>query len=125
MLQSLYNDFLNILPKIFLGIGFIIASFIFYVSIIWLIKKLLKVSNISKLNRLINENELFIDSNIKINLNDIILFVVKFILILIIVIIGGEFLVFSIVFVQICILLLYLHKFFTVLLFFYSVITCT
>lgn len=113
MLQSLYNDFLNILPKIFLGIGFIIASFIFYVSIIWLIKKLLKVSNISKLNRLINENELFIDSNIKINLNDIILFVVKFILILIIAIIGAEFLDLTIVSVQIGKLLEYLPQFFT------------
>lgn len=113
MLQSLYNDFLNILPKILLGIGFIIASFIFYVSIIWLIKKLLKVSNISKLNRLINENELFIDSNIKINLNNIILFVVKFILILIIAIIGAEFLDLTIVSVQIGKLLEYLPQFFT------------
>lgn len=113
MLQSLYNDFLNILPKFFLGVGFIIASFIFYVSIIWLIKKLLKVSNISKLNRLINENELFIDSNIKINLNNIILFVVKFILILIIAIIGAEFLDLTIVSVQIGKLLEYLPQFFT------------
>ena len=109
---KLIQRFLNILPKIF-RYRIYHCIIYFYVSIIWLIKKLLKVSNISKLNRLINENELFIDSNIKINLSDIILFVVKFILILIIAIIGAEFLDLTIVSVQIGKLLEYLPQFFT------------
>lgn len=113
MLESLYNDFLNVLPNIFLGIGFIIASFIFYKSIIWLLKKLLKVSKIDKLNQLINNNELFKDSNVKLNLNNLIIAVVKFILILIIAIVGAEFLNLTMVSVQIGKLLEYLPQFFT------------
>lgn len=113
MLESLYNDLLNILPNIFLGIGFIIASFIFYRSIIWLVRKLLNVSKVHKINDLINDNELFLDSNIKINLNNLIIAIVKFILVLIIAIVGAEFLNLNIVSVQIGKLLEYLPQFFT------------
>lgn len=113
MLESLYTDFINAMPKLLMGIGFIIGAFLFYKIVIWAIQKLLKISKIKKLNDLLNENELIANSNFKINLSNIILGIVKFILILVILIVGAEFLNLKIVSEQIAKLLEYLPQFFT------------
>lgn len=113
MLENLYHDFLLILPKILLGIGFLICAILVYKIVLWSCKKILKVSRIDKLNEMIQKNELFSGSNFKLDLGDVILGVVKFILVLIIMIVGADFLNLTIVSVQIGKLLEYLPQLFT------------
>ncbi|MFA7448404.1 MAG: small-conductance mechanosensitive channel [Weeksellaceae bacterium] len=118
MIENLFADFSAFLPKILMGLGFIIVTIILYKLIIWFIKRLLKLSKIEKLNDFVNENELVANSNIKIDISNVIVGIAKFILILVILIIGAEILELSIVSVQIGKLLEYLPQFITGLLIF-------
>jgi hypothetical protein len=110
LLEELYVDFLEILPSILMGLAFIIVAIILYKSIIWIVKRLLKASKIEKLNSIINNNELLQNSNVKIDISNIIIGILKFIVVLIILIIGAEFLELKIVSEQIGKLLEYLPK---------------
>lgn len=111
MLQSFYNYFIDAIPAILSGIGFLIASFIIYKIVVWLIGRLLKISKIEKLNSKINDLEFISGSNFKVNLSEIIIGFVKFVLILVMVIIGSEWMNLQIVSEQIGKLLSYLPQF--------------
>lgn len=113
MLENLYHDFLMILPNVLFGIGFIIAAIFTYKVVLWSFRKILKVSRIENLNQIINKHELLLGATFKVDVSNIILGVVKFILILIIMIVGADFLNLTIVSVQIGKLLEYLPQLFT------------
>ncbi len=110
LIENFYANFLNALPNILKGVAFIIIAFLVYKITMWIVRRLLSVSRIEKLNTVINENEI-LGSNIKINITNVILGFVKFVLVLIILIVGSEFLNLNIVSVQIGKLLEYLPKF--------------
>ena len=110
LLQSFYNYFIETIPSFLMGIGFLIGSYIVYKIVLWLVMKLLKLSKIEKLNGKINEIEIFENSNFKIDITKVILSFVKFILILILLIVGSELLELKIVSEQISDLLAYLPK---------------
>lgn len=111
LIENFYADMLRALPQILKGIAFLIAAFLLYTIVMWIVKRLLKVSKIEKLNHMLNQADVLRGSNIKINLSNIITGLVKFILILIILIVGADFLKLTIVSVQIGKLLEYLPKF--------------
>lgn len=111
LIENFYADMLRALPQILKGIAFLIAAFLLYTIVMWIVKRLLKVSKIEKLNHMLNQADVLHGSNIKINLSNIITGLVKFILILIILIVGADFLKLTIVSVQIGKLLEYLPKF--------------
>lgn len=111
LIENFYNDFMNVLPGILKGIAFVLVAFFVYKIVMWLVKRLLNVSRIEKLNHMINETEMLQNSNVKINITNVIVGIVKFILVLIILIVGSEFLNLNIVSVQIGKLLEYLPKF--------------
>lgn len=111
LIENFYADMLRALPQILKGIAFLIAAFLLYTIVMWIVKRLLKVSKIEKLNHMLNQADVLNGSNIKINLSNIITGLVKFILILIILIVGADFLKLTIVSVQIGKLLEYLPKF--------------
>lgn len=118
LIDNLYADFVKVLPNLLAGAGYIIVAIIVYKLIVWLIRKILKASRIEKLNAIINENDLVRNSNIQINISNVIVGVVKFILVLIILIVGADFLDLKIVSEQIGKLLEYLPKLFIGLLIF-------
>lgn len=111
LIENFYADMLRALPQILKGIAFIITAFLLYTIVMWIVKRLLKVSKIEKLNHMLDQTDVLRGSNIKINLSNLIIGLVKFILILIILIVGADFLKLSIVSVQIGKLLEYLPKF--------------
>lgn len=111
LIENFYADMLRALPQILKGIAFLIAAFLLYTIVMWIVKRLLKVSKIEKLSHMLNQADVLRGSNIKINLSNIITGLVKFILILIILIVGADFLKLTIVSVQIGKLLEYLPKF--------------
>lgn len=110
LIEDLYADFLQMLPNLLMGFAFIVIAIIFYKAIIWIVRKLLKASKIEKLNKIINDNELIQNSNVSIDITNVIVGILKFILVLIILIIGAEFLNLKIVSEQIGKLLEYLPK---------------
>lgn len=111
LIENFYADMLRALPQILKGIAFIITAFLLYTIVMWIVKRLLKVSKIEKLNHMLDQTDVLRGSNIKINLSNLIIGLVKFILILIILIVGADFLKLSIVSAQIGKLLEYLPKF--------------
>jgi hypothetical protein len=110
LIEDLYADFINVLPSILMGITFVIISILLYKTIIWIVRRLLKASRIEKLNSIINNNELLHNSNVTIDITNVIVGILKFILVLIILIVGAEFLELRIVSEQIGKLLEYLPK---------------
>ena len=112
LVENFYQDALHAMPQILKGIGFILLAYLLYKLIIWVVKRLLKYANIEKLNALINEMDFLKSIKAKINLTQIILGIVKFIYVLIVMIIGSEFLQLTVVSEQIGKLLEYLPKLF-------------
>ncbi len=118
LVENFYINFLNALPQILKGLGFIIGAFLLYKILIWIIKRLLKFSRIEKANTLLNEMDFLQSMNVELNLSKIILGIIKFVYVLIVLIIGAEFLELRIVSEQIGKLLEYLPKLFIGLLIF-------
>lgn len=113
LLQNLSENFLNFLPKFLMGIGFVIGAYIAYKMVLWVVKRFLKLSKIDRLNKIINENELISGNNLKIDISQVLLGIVKFITILVILIVGAEFLKLRIVSEQIGKLLEYFPQLIT------------
>jgi len=90
--QNLWNQFLNVIPKILLGIGFIILAFIILKIVNFILKKLLRLSNIDSLTTKLNEAELFGKSDYTVVPSNIILKFIKYLLILIFVVIASDML---------------------------------
>lgn len=90
LLEGLYADFLAVLPKIIGFILFIIAGYFIVKIVMFLIKKLLRVAKIDRLKAKLNEKLSAANGSFQINPEKIILGFVKWILILILVIVGAD-----------------------------------
>ncbi|MBB4119230.1 hypothetical protein GGR32_001526 [Mesonia hippocampi] len=118
ILDSLYAKFADFLPKALMFIAFIVIGWLALKAILYLAKKLLKLTKIDKLSGKINNNDLVEKLNIKINPSSIILSFLKWFLILVLVIIGADMLKLSALSEQTAKLIAYLPNFFTALLLF-------
>tara|TARA_R110002072_G_scaffold172324_7_gene326382 strand:+ start:6623 stop:7432 length:810 start_codon:yes stop_codon:yes gene_type:complete len=90
ILEDLKNSFIEALPTILGLLAFVIISWILLKLFLFLLKRFLKFSQLHLLNEKINGNEFLHTLNFKINLPVVIHKVVKWILVLIIVLIGSE-----------------------------------
>ncbi len=110
LINNFFHDASSALPQILKGIAFILIAFLAYKLVLWIVKRLLKVSKIEKVNTMVNDMDFLQNSNIKINLTNIILGIVKFVMVLFILIVGAEFLNLKIVSEQIGKLIEYLPR---------------
>lgn len=90
--QDLWRSILAFIPKILLGIGFIILAYITIKVVNFVLKRLLKVTKIDAITTKLNEAKLFGKSDYDVVPSDIILKFVKYLLILIFVVIASEIL---------------------------------
>jgi hypothetical protein len=90
--QDLWRSILAFIPKILLGIGFIILAYIAIKVVNFVLKRLLKVTKIDAITTKLNEAKLFGKSDYDVVPSDIILKFVKYLLILIFVVIASEIL---------------------------------
>ncbi|WP_298263592.1 mechanosensitive ion channel domain-containing protein [uncultured Lutibacter sp.] len=96
-LEDIWNQILELMPKLLLGLGFIIIAWIVIKIINFILKKLLKLSKIDAITTKLNEAKLFGKSDYKVVPSEIILKFVKYIMILIFVVIASEMLGLTIV----------------------------
>lgn len=90
--QDLWNQFLHVIPKILLGIGFIIIAWIILKVVHVVLKKLLKISKIDSLTTKLNDAELFGKNDYDVVPSKIVLKFVKYLLILGFVVIASDML---------------------------------
>jgi len=88
--QDLWSDFLDVIPKILMAIGFVILAWLVIKIVNFLVKKILKLSRIDSLTTKLNEAELFGKNDYTIVPSLIILKFTKYLLILIFIIIASE-----------------------------------
>ncbi|WP_298779963.1 mechanosensitive ion channel [uncultured Polaribacter sp.] len=117
-LQDLWSNFLSFLPQLFKGLAFIILGWIIIKFILYVIKKGLGFTNIDSLPEKLNVNEIFGNAAIKIEPTKVIVTTIKWILILIFVIVGSEFLGLRMVSEQLSNIIAYLPKFISALMIF-------
>ncbi|WP_298287264.1 mechanosensitive ion channel domain-containing protein [Lutibacter sp.] len=96
-LEDIWNQILELMPKLLLGLGFIIIAWIVIKIINFILKKLLKLSKIDAITTKLNEAKLFGKSDYKVVPSEIVLKFVKYIMILIFVVIASEMLGLTIV----------------------------
>lgn len=118
ILNELNQLFIAYAPKFVGGLIFIIACFIVYKLVLYIVKKILKISRLNALNGKLNNNDILKKSSITLNLENIILQVVKWFLILIILIVGADFFGLTIVSQQISNLIAYLPQLISAILIF-------
>lgn len=90
ILEDLKNSTLEILPKVLGVLLFIIVSWIVLKVFLFFLKRFLKFSKLDILNQKINNNEFLQTVNFKINLSTVIYKVVKWVLVLILILLGSE-----------------------------------
>jgi len=117
-LDSFYQDFLDFLPQFLKGIGFIILAFLIYKILLFITNKLLKVIKVEQLSGKLNSMEILSSNAIEINLNKVIIGIVKFLLILIFIIAGADLLNLPMVSELVGKLIAYLPKLFTAIIIF-------
>ena len=88
--QDLWSQFLGVIPKILMAIGFVLLALIILKVVNYILKKLLKLSNIDSLTTKLNEAELFGKNDYDIIPSKILLKFVKYLIILIFIIIASE-----------------------------------
>jgi len=88
--QNLWSQFLGVIPKILMAIGFVLLALIILKVVNYILKKLLKLSNIDSLTTKLNEAELFGKNDYDIIPSKILLKFVKYLIILIFIIIASE-----------------------------------
>lgn len=91
-IQNLWEDFLNVIPKILLAIALIIVAWLILKIVNVVLKKLLSISKIDNLTTKLNEAELFGKNDYNVVPSKIVLKFVKYLLILIFVVIASEML---------------------------------
>ena len=91
-LGDLWNDFVNVLPKILLAIAIVIIAWIILKIVLMILKKVLKATKIDTLNDKLNEIALFGKSDYSLVPSKIVLTFVKYFLLLIFTVIGAELL---------------------------------
>lgn len=90
--QDLWKSVLSVIPKLLLGIGFIILAYIAIKVVNFILKRLLKVTKIDTITTKLNEAKLFGKSDYDVVPSEIILKFAKYLLILIFVVIASEIL---------------------------------
>ncbi|NRT13815.1 hypothetical protein HNP99_000140 [Flavobacterium sp. 28A] len=124
VLDQLRSDTLNTVNTLFFKIGEGLISFIYALlvlvigwviskAVIFILRKALTVSNIDKVGDKINESDLFGKSDFKINISEIIIGFVRWILILVFMIIAADVMQWTIISVEISNLLRYLPRLFS------------
>ena len=91
-LENLWRDFLNFIPKLFLGILFVILAYLTIKIVGYVLTKLLKITKIDSITTKLNEAELFGKNDYNVVPSKIIVKFVKYLLVLIFVIIAAEML---------------------------------
>lgn len=91
-LQDLWDNLIAFLPKLLLGIGFVIVAWLVIKSVNFIVKKILKITKIDSLTTKLNEAELFGKSDYNVVPSKIILKFVRYLLILIFTVIASEML---------------------------------
>lgn len=91
-IQELWSQTLDFLPKLLLGIGFILLTWIVLKVVNFILKNLLKITKIDSLTTKLNEAELFGKSDYDVVPSNIILRFVKYLIILIFTVIASEML---------------------------------
>lgn len=126
VLDQLRSDTLNTVNTLFFKIGEGLISFIYALlvliigwviskAVIFILRKALAVSNIDKLGDKINESDLFGKSDYKLNISEIIIGFIRWILILVFMIIAADVMQWTIISVEISNLLRYLPRLFSAL----------
>ena len=109
-LQTLWNNFIDFLPQLLKGIGFLIIGWLLIKLILFAIKKALGFTKIDSLPEKLNVDEIFGESSLKIQPTKIIITAIKWVLILIFIIVGSELLGLRMVSEQLSNLIGYLPK---------------
>ena len=109
-LQTLWNNFIDFLPQLLKGIGFLIIGWLLIKLILFTIKKALGFTKIDSLPEKLNVDEIFGESSLKIQPTKIIITAIKWVLILIFIIVGSELLGLRMVSEQLSNLIGYLPK---------------
>lgn len=117
-LQKLWIDFIDFLPQLLKGFAFLIIGWLLIKLILFIIKKALGYTNIDSLPEKLNVDEIFGNSEIKIQPTKIIVTTIKWVLILIFVIVGSELLGLRMVSEQLSNLIAYLPKLISALIIF-------
>lgn len=88
--QDLWRSILSLIPKLFLGIGFLILAYISIKVVTYILKRLLKVTRVDSITTKLNEAKLFGKSDYDVVPSEIILKFVKYLLILVFVVVASE-----------------------------------
>ncbi|RAV29570.1 mechanosensitive ion channel family protein [Sinomicrobium soli] len=92
VLSRLSGQFLDMLPKVLWTVLLLLLGWLIYRSVLFIAGSLLKLSGINTLSEKLNETDFLSKSSYRIDLRKIILFFVRFLVILILVIAGAEML---------------------------------
>ncbi|WP_343328859.1 mechanosensitive ion channel family protein [Polaribacter staleyi] len=117
-LEKLWNNFLDFLPQLLKGIGFLIIGWLLIKFLLYIIKKALGFTKIDSLPEKLNVDEIFGESSLKIQPTKIIITAIKWVLILVFIIVGSELLGLRMVSEQLSGLIAYLPKLISALIIF-------
>ncbi|PQJ71804.1 mechanosensitive ion channel family protein [Polaribacter butkevichii] len=117
-LEKLWNNFLDFLPQLLKGIGFLIIGWLLIKLLLYIIKKALGFTKIDSLPEKLNVDEIFGESSLKIQPTKIIITAIKWVLILVFIIVGSELLGLRMVSEQLSGLIAYLPKLISALIIF-------
>lgn len=109
-LETLWNNFIDFLPQLLKGIGFLIIGWLLIKLLLYIIKKALGFTKIDSLPEKLNVDEIFGESSLKIQPTKIIITAIKWVLILVFIIVGSELLGLRMVSEQLSNLIGYLPK---------------
>lgn len=126
VLDQIQSDTLNTVNNLFFKIGEGLISFVYALlvlligwaiskGIVFILRKALAVASIDKIGAKINDSDLFGKSDFKINISEIIIGFVRWILLLVFMIIAADVMQWTIISVEISNLLRYLPKLFSAL----------
>ncbi|WP_313386429.1 mechanosensitive ion channel family protein [Chishuiella sp.] len=118
LLENLYQEMVNVFPKIIGGIVYIVISYFILKLLLILTKYILKISKIDNLKEALNNNDFLKNSSIEVDPQKIILQFVKVFIILLIIIIGSDIFGLVVVSRQIGRIIDYLPQFFSALIIF-------
>lgn len=118
LLENLYQEMVNVFPKIIGGIVYIIVSYFLLKLLLILTKYILKISKIDNLKKALNNNDFLKNSSLEVDPQKIILQFVKVFILLLIIIIGSDIFGLTVVSRQIGRIIDYLPQFFSALIIF-------
>lgn len=116
--SSIFNEIGAALPKVLGVIAILIISWVVAKLVLYVLKKILKVTNVDKLSDKINEAKLFGDSSFKIQISKILLGFVKGLMILVFIIVVADIMQLKVISNEIANLLGYLPILLTALIIF-------